>query len=128
MLVLRWLWTETGKEEVAPKIIYYTLRILMFILSFVVEDWAIHELVQSTRQRRLAVILVASSYVTWTYQTHMFSNSIEALVVAWSLVMIQRILDNKVFPHHIVIPIKANANSLHSTAPQSSHPPSSAHS
>lgn len=96
MLVLRWVWTETGKEEVAPEIIYYTLRILMFILSFVLEDWAIHELVQSPRQRRLAVILVASSYVTWTYQTHMFSNSIETLVVAWSLVMVQRILDNKV--------------------------------
>lgn len=96
MIVLRWVWTETGKEEVAPEVIYYTMRILMFILSFVLEDWAIHELVQSPRQRRLAVILVASSYVTWTYQTHMFSNSIETLVVAWSLVMIQRILDNKV--------------------------------
>lgn len=70
----------------------------MFILSFVLEDWAIHELVQSPQHRRLAVTLVASSYVTWTYQTHTFSNSIETLVVAWSLVMVQRVLDNKVRP------------------------------
>ena len=96
MVVLRWLWTETGKEEVAPKIIYYTLRGVMFILSFVLEDWAIHELVHSPRQRRVVMVLVASSYVTWTYQTHTFSNSIETLVVLWSVVLIQRLMENQV--------------------------------
>ncbi|KAL8908504.1 MAG: hypothetical protein Q9171_005422 [Xanthocarpia ochracea] len=95
MLVLQWVWTETGKEAVAPRVIYYALRLLMFILSFVLEDWAIHELVQSPRERRIVVVLVASSYVTWTYQTHTFSNAVETLVVLWSIVMIQRILDNK---------------------------------
>ena len=64
----------------------------MFILSFVLEDWAIYELVQSPRQRRVAMLLVASSYVTWTYQTHTFSNAVETLVVAWSLVLIERIV------------------------------------
>jgi phosphatidylinositol glycan class Z len=68
----------------------------MFTLSFVLEDWALHELVQSSAQRRVAILLVASSYVTWTYQTHTFSNSIETLTVAWSLVLIQRIVENKV--------------------------------
>lgn len=68
----------------------------MFILSFVLEDWAIYDLVQSPRQRIVALLLVSSSYVTWTYQTHTFSNSIETLVVLWSVVMAQRILDNKV--------------------------------
>lgn len=96
MVVLRWVWTETGKEEIAPKVIYYALRVLMMILSVVLEDWAIHELIKSPRHRTLAVVLVASSYVTWTYQTHTFSNSVETLVVAWSLVMIQRIRDDKV--------------------------------
>ncbi|KAL8782861.1 MAG: hypothetical protein Q9213_005038 [Squamulea squamosa] len=95
MLVLQWVWTETGKEAVAPQVVYYTLRLLMFILSFVLEDWAIHELVQSPRERRVAVVLVASSYVTWTCQTHTFSNAVETLVVLWSIVMIQRILDHK---------------------------------
>lgn len=96
MVVLRWVWTETGKEEIAPKVIYYALRVLMMILSVVLEDWAIHELIKSPRHRTLAVVLVASSYVTWTYQTHTFSNSVETLVLAWSLVMIQRIRDDKV--------------------------------
>ena len=98
MLVLRWIWSGVGTSEVPPRFVYYTMRGLMFMLSFVLEDWAIHELVQSPQQRRLAITLVASSYVTWTYQTHTLSNSIETLVVAWSLVMILRILDNKVCP------------------------------
>jgi phosphatidylinositol glycan class Z len=68
----------------------------MFALSFVLEDWALHELVSSPRHRRVAILLVASSYVTWTYQTHTFSNSIETLAVAWSLVLIDRIVENKV--------------------------------
>lgn len=94
MVLLRWVWTETGKEAVSPKVIFYTLRVLMFLLSFVLEDWAIHELVQSPRQRQRAVMLVAASYVTCTYQTHTFSNAVETLIVAWTLVMVQRILDN----------------------------------
>lgn len=68
----------------------------MFLLSFVLEDWAIYELVPSPRHRRATVVLVASSYVTWTYQTHTFSNSLETLLVAWGLVLIRRILENKV--------------------------------
>lgn len=89
MLLLRWLWIGTD-GEVPPVVVFYTLRVLMFIFSFVLEDWAIYELVQSRRHRRVAVLLVASSYATWSYQTHTFSNAIETLAVAWSLVLIER--------------------------------------
>ncbi|QVM11889.1 alpha 1,2 mannosyltransferase [Coccidioides posadasii str. Silveira] len=95
MTVLKWFWTETGSGSTPPYLIYYVLRGTMFGLSFVLEDWAIHELITSPRHRREAVVLVASSYVTWTYQTHTFSNSLETLLVAWSLVVIQRILENR---------------------------------
>ncbi|KAK9783544.1 putative Mannosyltransferase [Seiridium cardinale] len=94
MLLLRSLWVGNGKDgEIPPIAVFWSLRVLMFILSFVLEDWAIHELVQSPRHRRIAILMVASSYVTWTFQTHTFSNSIETLAVAWSLVLIERILD-----------------------------------
>lgn len=94
MLLLRWLWIGNGKDgEIPPIAVFWTLRVLMFIISFVLEDWALHELIQSPRHRRVAVLLVASSYVTWTYQTHTFSNSVETLVVAWSLVLIERIVE-----------------------------------
>ncbi|KAI9791170.1 MAG: alpha 1,2 mannosyltransferase [Piccolia ochrophora] len=98
MLLLKWLWSGHGDgldNHVPPSVVYWTLRLLMFALSFVLEDWAVHELVQSPKQRRIAVLLVASSYVTWTYQTHTFSNSVETLLVAWSLVLIQRIVEAK---------------------------------
>lgn len=97
MVLLRWVWSGgESDEEVAPAVVFWTLRALMFMLSFVLEDWAIHELVQSPRHRRVAMLLVASSYVTWTFQTHTFSNSVETLLVAWSLVLIQRIVEAKV--------------------------------
>jgi len=94
MYILRWLWEGFG-YDVSPSVVYWTLRLLMLTLSVVMEDWAIHELVASPRARRVAVLLVASSYVTWTFQTHTFSNSIETLLVLWSLVLIQRIVEDK---------------------------------
>ena len=97
----------------------------MFVLSFVLEDWAIHELVQSPRYRKLAATLVASSYVTWTYQTHTFSNSIETLAVLWTLVMIQRIREAKVERYLFHSTCRAKCCR---TAIRSSHPPYSARS
>lgn len=95
MLILRWLWEGSGNGLVPPSVVFWTLRVLMFILSFVLEDWAIHELIESPRQRRIAVLLVASSYVTWTWQVHTFSNAIETLLVLWSLVLMKRIVEHK---------------------------------
>jgi len=93
MLLLRWLWIGNGNDgEIPPIAVFWTLRVLMFIVGFVLEYWAIQELIRSERQRRLAALLVASSYTTWTFQTHTFSNSIETQVVAWSLVLIERIV------------------------------------
>ncbi|KAE8144756.1 putative alpha 1,2 mannosyltransferase [Aspergillus avenaceus] len=91
---IKWLYAET-RASAPPQTIYYTLRGVMLLLSFVLEDWAVYELVPSTRYRRATVVLVASSYVTWTYQTHTFSNSLETLLVAWGLVLIRRIVDDK---------------------------------
>ena len=74
---------------------FYTLRSVMFILSFVLEDWALHELIPNVRERTRAIALVASSYVTWTFQTHTFSNSIETLLVLWCIVLMRRIRENR---------------------------------
>lgn len=100
MYILRWLWEGFGNEEVSPSVVYWTLRVLMLMLSIVLEEGAIQELVPSPRARRIAIPLIASSYVTWTFQTHTFSNSLETLLVSWSLVLIQRIVQDKVCHHH----------------------------
>lgn len=94
MVLLKAIWGKEADGSVSPTVIYYVLRAVMFTLGFVLEDWAIYELVRSPRRRNESVILVASSYVTWTFQTHTFSNSVETLLVLWSLVLMQRIADN----------------------------------
>ena len=96
MTLLKWIWAEDDQGRVSPEAIYYALRLVMFSLSFVLEDWAIYELVQSPRRRLQVLLLVASSYVTWVYQSHTFSNSIETILVAWSIVLIERIDREKV--------------------------------
>jgi hypothetical protein len=60
------------------------------------EDWALQDLLATPRQRQHSLLLIASSYVTWTYQTHTFSNSVETIAVLWSLVLMQRISRTKV--------------------------------
>lgn len=108
MSLLKWYYTEMGTGNPPPELVYNVLRGVMFLLTFVLEDWAIYELVPSPRHRQATMALVASSYVTWTFQTHTFSNSLETLLVAWGLVLIRRIAENKV--RCAVISVHTEAN------------------
>jgi hypothetical protein len=113
MHILHWLWEGFGYGEVAPSVVYWTLRLLMLTLSIVLEEWAVQELLPSPRARCIAVLLVTSSYVTWTFQTHTFSNSLETLLVSWSLVLIKRIVEDKVHLEHLIVDlvrVRANHN------------------
>jgi len=96
MSLLKWFYSEMGTGNPPPELVYNVIRGVMFLLTFVLEDWAIYEFVPSPRHRRATIVLVASSYVTWTYQAHTLSNSMETLLVVWGLVLIRRIIENKV--------------------------------
>ncbi|KAG9881612.1 GPI mannosyltransferase 4, partial [Aureobasidium melanogenum] len=96
LTLLKWICDGIGYHKISPATVYYTLRALMFVLSFVLEDWALDELIHVPKERRVAQMLVASSYVTWTFQNHTFSNSVETLIVLWCLVLINRIKEDKV--------------------------------
>ncbi|KAK0259522.1 alpha 1,2 mannosyltransferase [Friedmanniomyces endolithicus] len=89
LTILKWVCGGAG-YHVSPMAVFYTLRLFMFLLSFVLQDWALHELLPDKRERSTALLLVASSYVTWTFQMHTFSNSIETIIVLWSLVLMRR--------------------------------------
>lgn len=91
MLILRALTEGLGYSSVDPLTVFRGLRFVMFMLSFVLEDWAIHELVDTRQQRRVALMLVASSYMTWTWQAHTFSNAVETVIVLWSIVLSRRL-------------------------------------
>jgi hypothetical protein len=100
MLILKWLAEGFENSAVSPLVTFRVLRFVMFMLSFVLEDWAIHDLVETRQQRRVALMLVASSYVTWTWQAHTFSNAVETVVVLWSIVLIKRLVKHEVNPGH----------------------------
>lgn len=48
--------------------------------------------------RLQALLLVGSSYVMHTYQLRPFSNSIEAILVALSLVLVKKLLSDEIDP------------------------------
>lgn len=95
LTVLKWIADGLGYDDVSPMAVFYVLRTTMFLLSFVLEDWALQELLPTANERELGLLLVTSSYVTWTYQMHTFSNSIETIVVLWCLVLINRLRDTR---------------------------------
>ncbi|KAI7496408.1 GPI mannosyltransferase 4 [Hortaea werneckii] len=94
LILLKWL-AEGAGYEVSPMAVFYVLRVQMFLLNFVLEDWALHELLPVKPQRATALLLVASSYVTWTFQMHTFSNSLETIIVLWCLVLMGRMRDDR---------------------------------
>ncbi|OQO04498.1 hypothetical protein B0A48_09420 [Cryoendolithus antarcticus] len=94
LTLLKWIWEGLGYGPVPAHVAFYALRLVMFMLSFTLEDWAVHELIPLPKHRQTAITLIASSYATWTFQTHTFSNSIETLTVLWVLVLIRRIRDD----------------------------------
>ena len=95
LTILKWIYEGLGYEGQVPTwLVFYTLRAVMFGLNFVLEDWALHELIHQPRERKVAVLLVASSYVTWCFQAHTFSNSLETLLVLWALVLIGRLRES----------------------------------
>ena len=52
---------------------------------FIFIDWAVYSLAQPAF-KQTALLLYASSYVTWTFQTHTFSNAIESILVCLTII------------------------------------------
>jgi phosphatidylinositol glycan class Z len=71
-----------------PLVVYYGLRLALALATWVLSDMAIDRLSDTKQDRIKGLFFVASSYVTWTYQSHTFSNSIETVVLLWCLVII----------------------------------------
>ncbi|KAI8988994.1 Alg9-like mannosyltransferase family-domain-containing protein [Trametes punicea] len=72
-----------------PRLIFSVERVSFLLSSFLL-DYSIHSLVHES-VRLQALLLFASSYVVHTYQVRPFSNSIEAILVALSLVTLKRL-------------------------------------
>ncbi|KAF3261110.1 alpha 1,2 mannosyltransferase [Orbilia oligospora] len=74
--------------------LFYAVRLLFYFFSMVYEDWALLELGSATMPNG-GLLLTASSWVTWSIQTRSFSNSVETVILLWSLVFLKRIVEAK---------------------------------
>ncbi|KAI0819879.1 Alg9-like mannosyltransferase family-domain-containing protein [Trametes gibbosa] len=74
----------------SPRLIFAAQRLPFLFASFIL-DYSVYHLVHDSA-RLQALSLLASSYVMHTYQVRPFSNSIEAALVALSLVLLRELL------------------------------------
>jgi phosphatidylinositol glycan class Z len=100
MLALRWVWSfwmRLGKTDLpddatpSPRMIFYTLRLAMFVYS-VLGDAALRRLVADPSRQSQVLALYASSWSTLAMQTHTFSNSVETVLLLWCLVAVDRLI------------------------------------
>lgn len=75
-----------------PLSIMYLARIQLALSFFIIVQISTRILCKSRQEHTKAVFFIYTSYVTWTYQSHTFSNSIETqlLLIALSLIHILR--------------------------------------
>lgn len=83
--VLNFLW----KGQLSPREAYWFIRAGHALAYWILGDMALDRLSDSKKSKTKTLYLVGCSYVTWSYQSHTFSNSTETLLVLWCLVIIR---------------------------------------
>ncbi|KAF8558667.1 hypothetical protein OG21DRAFT_1404685 [Imleria badia] len=91
LLALRLLF---GPERLHPPLVFRIQRLAFLCLSSVL-DYSVWSLVPQPAPRRLSLLLLASSYVTCTFQVRPFSNSLESVLVSLCIVLFRRIVDKR---------------------------------
>lgn len=71
-----------------PLGLLYIARIQLVISYIFIANWCTRILTNSKQDGTKALFFIYSSYVTWTYQSHTFSNSIETQLVLVALALI----------------------------------------
>ncbi|RPD60643.1 hypothetical protein L226DRAFT_545128 [Lentinus tigrinus ALCF2SS1-7] len=85
-----WLVGKLYEGDLNPRILFAAERLSFFFWSLLL-DYALYYLVHEPVRSR-ALILLGSSYVMLTYQVRPFSNSIEAVLIAFSLLLLKKML------------------------------------
>lgn len=78
-----------------PLKVYYCLRALFAVASWILCDMAIDRFSVARHERIKNLLLLSTSYVTWTYQSHTLSNAVETPLLLWSLVIIYELKSSK---------------------------------
>ncbi|KAJ8597675.1 glycosyltransferase family 22 protein [Rhizopogon salebrosus TDB-379] len=86
-----------NKEHLAQRIwptLHFRLERFAFLVISGLIDYSLMRLIPSPRNRRLGLLLLASSHVMNTFQVRPFSNSIEAVLVVLSLALLRKIVSD----------------------------------
>lgn len=87
-LPMTFIETIFASKSIDPLLVLYCLRLVFTLGSWILSDMAIDRLTRSKQHRLAALFFYSTSYVSWVYQSHTFSNSIETVVLLWCLVII----------------------------------------
>ena len=68
--------------------IWYIARLQISILSWIITDFCLYWMLPSKPERIKAIFFTLTSYITLVYQNHLFSNSIETLLLLVTILLI----------------------------------------
>ncbi|KAF9279035.1 hypothetical protein BGZ88_000215 [Linnemannia elongata] len=86
-------WVGTNPDHFFTSRALFLTQRLAFVLVSLIIDWSVVIMARQIRRSpSIALLLVASSYVTLAYHTHPFSNTVETLVLALSAVVLGKII------------------------------------
>ncbi|ODQ60139.1 glycosyltransferase family 22 protein [Wickerhamomyces anomalus NRRL Y-366-8] len=79
-----------------PLALLYIARLQLVVSYIFIAQWSTRIITQSKQEGSKTIYFIFSSYVTWTYQSHTFSNSIETqiLLIALSILHILKLQSN----------------------------------
>ncbi|CEP62895.1 glycosylphosphatidylinositol-alpha 1,2 mannosyltransferase LALA0_S06e06304g [Lachancea lanzarotensis] len=84
-------------SQLSPITLLYLVRLQNYIVFTCIYKLALQFLLRSKLDRAKATFYISTSYVTWTYQSHSFSNSLETCVLLVTLSLFQvLVLDARV--------------------------------
>ncbi|EDO16008.1 hypothetical protein Kpol_495p6 [Vanderwaltozyma polyspora DSM 70294] len=77
-----------------PFFILYSIRFILILSYLIILNYCLPVLLPDKAKSRIAKWLVLTSYVTWSFQCHTFSNSVETCLLLLVLSIYSRILQN----------------------------------
>lgn len=83
LYLIKWLGLE-----LTPLQIWYLVRLQNTILGWLITDACIYKLMPTKPERIKAVLFILTSYITLTYQSHLFSNSVETILLLMCVTLI----------------------------------------
>lgn len=96
-LPMTFIQTMFGATKVNPTLVLYSLRLLFNLGSWILSDMALDRLTMSKNHKFAALFFYSTSYVSWTYQSHTFSNSVETVLLLWCLVIIHEFQTKRLY-------------------------------